>query len=72
VVHKKKLHKAKPESGLAMPQPKEHDARSVSVAIVSAMIVDDKPVVLVSDKPVEVNPLIDKKKGILVCVDTGV
>jgi hypothetical protein len=36
------------------------------------MTVDDKPVVLVSDKPVEVKPLIDEKKDIPVCVDTGV
>jgi hypothetical protein len=36
------------------------------------MPVDDKPVVFVSDKPVEVKPLIDEKKDILVCVDTGV
>jgi hypothetical protein len=26
LVHKEKLHKAKPKSGLATPQPKEHDA----------------------------------------------
>jgi hypothetical protein len=52
-----------------MPQPEEQDARSVSVAIVSAIPVDDKPVVLVSDKTVEVKPLIVEKKDILVCVD---
>jgi hypothetical protein len=62
VVHKEKLRKAKPKSGLAMPQSEEHDAWSISVAIVSAMHVDDKPVVLVSDKPVEVKPLIDESK----------
>jgi hypothetical protein len=72
VVHKEKLHKAKPKSGLAKPQPKEHDAQIISVAIVSTMPVDDKPVVLVSDKPVEVKPLIDEKKDIPVCVDIGV
>jgi hypothetical protein len=72
VVHKEKLRKAKPKSRLATLQPEEHDAQSVSVAIVSAMPVDDKPVVLVSDKPVEVKPLIDEKKDIPVCVDTGV
>jgi hypothetical protein len=76
VVHKEKLRKAKPKSGLATLQPEEHDARSVSVVIVSAMPVDDKPVVLVSDKPAEVKPLIDKKKNIvacsIVCIDKGV
>jgi hypothetical protein len=59
-----------------MPQSEEHDARSISVAIVSAMSVDDKPVVLVSDKPVEVKPLIDERKNIaacsIVCADKGV
>ena len=71
VVRKEKLRKGKPKSGLATPQPEEHDARSVRVDIVSAMFVDDKHV-LVSDKPVEVQPLIDEKKEITVCVDTGV
>jgi hypothetical protein len=55
VVYKEKLRKAKPKSGLATPQSEEHDARSVSVAIVSAMPIDDKPFVLVSDKPVEIS-----------------
>jgi hypothetical protein len=53
-------------------QPKEHDAQSINVAIVSAMPVDDKLVVLVSEKPVEVKPLIYEKNDIPVCVDTGV
>jgi hypothetical protein len=44
----------------------------MSVAIVLAMHVDDNLVVPVSDKPVELKPLIDKKKDIPVCVDTGV
>jgi hypothetical protein len=57
VVHKENLRKAKPKYGLAMPQPEEHDAQGISVAIVSGMPVDDKPVVLVSDKPVEVKPV---------------
>jgi hypothetical protein len=60
VVHKDKLRKAKPKSRLAI------------VDIVSAMPVDDKPVVLVSDKLVVVKPQIDEKKDIPVCVDTGV
>jgi hypothetical protein len=76
LVHKEKLRKAKPKSRLATPQPEEHDARSVSVAIISAMPIDDKPVVLISDKPVEVKPLLDEIKNIsacsIVCVDTGV
>jgi hypothetical protein len=76
VVHKEKLRKAKPKYGLATPQPEEHDARSINVAIVSAMPVDDEPVVLVSDKPVEVKPLLDESKNIaacsIVCVDKGV
>jgi hypothetical protein len=71
VVHKEKLRKAKPKSGLATPQSKEHDTQSVSVAIVSAMHIDDKPVVLVSDKP-----LLDERKNVaacsIVCVDKGV
>jgi hypothetical protein len=40
------------------------------------MSVDDKPIVLVSDKPVEVTPLLDERKTIaacsIVCVDKGV
>jgi hypothetical protein len=36
------------------------------------MPVDDKPVVLVSDKLVEVKPLIDEKKDVLVFVYTRV
>jgi hypothetical protein len=42
----------------------------------SAMHVDDKPVVLVCDKPVEVKSLLDERKNIvacsIVCVDKGV
>jgi hypothetical protein len=76
VVHKEKLRKAKPKSGLATPQSEEHDPWSVSVGIVSAMPVDDKPVVLVSDKPIEVKPLLDEWKNITACsivyVDKGV
>jgi hypothetical protein len=68
VVHKEKLRKAKPKSGLATPQHEEHDATSVSGDIVSAKPVDDKPVVLVSDKPVEVKPLIDDVKDMSACV----
>jgi hypothetical protein len=75
VVHKK-LRKAKPKYGLATLQPEEHDARSVSIEIVLAMPVDDKPVVLVGDKSVEVKPLLDDRKNIaacsIVCVDKGV
>jgi hypothetical protein len=54
VVRKEKLHKAKPQPGLAMVHLEEHDAKSVSGDIISAKPIDDKPVVLVSDKPVEV------------------
>jgi hypothetical protein len=40
------------------------------------MPVDDKSIVLVIDKPVEVKPLIDERKNIaacsIVCVDKGV
>jgi hypothetical protein len=36
------------------------------------MPIDDKPVVIVSDKRVEVKPPIDEKKDIPICVDTGV
>jgi hypothetical protein len=59
VVRKEKLHKAKPQPGLDKVQLEEHDVKSVSGDIVSAKHVDDKPVVLVSDKRVEVKPLID-------------
>jgi hypothetical protein len=76
MVHREKLRKAKPKSGLATAQSEEHDARSVSIAIVSAMPIDDKPVFLVSDKSVEVKPLIDERKNIpacsIVCVDKRV
>jgi hypothetical protein len=40
------------------------------------MPVDDKPIVLVGDKPVEVKPLVDERKNIatcsIVCIDKGV
>jgi hypothetical protein len=68
VVRKEKLHKAKPQPGLAKVQHEEHDAKNVSGDIISAKPVDDKPVVLVSDKPVEVKPLIDEGKDISACV----
>jgi hypothetical protein len=68
VVHKAKLRKARPKSGLATPQHEEHDANSVSGNIVSAKPVDDKPVVLVSDKPVEVKPYIDEGKDMSGCI----
>jgi hypothetical protein len=68
VVHKEKLHKAKPQPGLAKVQHEEHDAKSVSGDIVSAKPVDDKPVILVSDKPVEVKPHIDEGKDMSACV----
>jgi hypothetical protein len=68
VVRKEKLHKAKPQSGLAKVQHEEHDAKSVGGDFVSAKPVDDKPVVLVSDKPVEVKPHIDEGKNISPCI----
>jgi hypothetical protein len=68
VVRKEMLHKAKPQPGLAKVQHEEHDTKSVSGYIVSAKHVDDKPVVLVSDKPVEVKPLIDEGKDMSACV----
>jgi hypothetical protein len=46
----------------------EHDAKSVGGDIVSAKPVDDKPVVLVSDKPVEVKPHIDEGKDMSACI----
>jgi hypothetical protein len=76
VEHKEKLRRAMPKSGLVTPQPEEHDAWSIGIEIVSAMHVDDKPVVLVGEKPVEVKPLLDERKDIpacpIVCVDKGV
>ena len=68
VVHKVKLRKAKPKSGLATPQHEEHDAKSIDGDNVSAKPVDDKPVVLVSDKPVEVKPHIDEGKDMSACI----
>jgi hypothetical protein len=68
VVRKEKLHKAKPQLGLAKVQHEEHDAKSVSGDIVSAKPIDDTPVVLVSDKPVEVKPLIAEGKDMPACV----
>src|SRR3954462_12164200 len=62
VVRKEKLHKAKPQSSLAKLQPEEHDAKSVSTETDSTMPVDDKPVVLVSDKPAEIKPLISDRR----------
>jgi hypothetical protein len=49
-------------------QHEEHDAKSVVRDIVSAKPVDDKLVVLVSDKPVEVKPHIDEGKDMSACV----
>jgi hypothetical protein len=49
-------------------QHEEHDAKSVGCDIVSAKPVDDKPVVLVSFKPVEVEPHIDEGKDMSACV----
>jgi hypothetical protein len=68
VVRKEKLHKAKPQPGLAKVQHEEHDAKSIDGDNVSAKPIDDKPVVLVSDKPVEVNPLITEGKDMSACV----
>jgi hypothetical protein len=68
VVRKEKVHKAKPQPGIAKVEHEEHDAKSVSGDIVSAKPVDDKPVVLISDKPVEVKPLIAEVKDMLACV----
>jgi hypothetical protein len=68
VVRKEKLHKAKPQPGLAKVHHEEHDAHSVSGDIVLAKPVDDKPVVLVSDKPVEVKPHIAEGKDMSACV----
>jgi hypothetical protein len=68
VVCKEKLHKAKPQAGLAKVQHEEHDANSVSGDIVLAKPVDDKPVVLVSDKLVEVKPHIDEGTDMSACI----
>jgi hypothetical protein len=67
VVHKEKMHKAKPQPRLAKLLHEDHDAWSVSVYIVSAMSVDDKPVVHFGDKPVEVKPLSAERQDIAVC-----
>ena len=72
VVRKEKLHKSKPKSGLAKLQQEEHGARSVDAKTDSAVHVDDKPVVLVGDKPVEDKPLFDERKDIAACVPVSV
>jgi hypothetical protein len=63
VVRKEKLHKAKPQPGLAKVQHEEHDAQSVVRDIFLAKPIDGKPVVLVSDKLVEVKPHIGERSG---------
>jgi hypothetical protein len=68
VVRKEKLHKAKPQPGLAKLQHEDHDVKSVVRDIVSAKPVDHKAFVLVSDKPIEVKPLIDAGKDMSACV----
>jgi hypothetical protein len=68
VVRNEKLHKAKPQPGLAKVQHEEHDEKSVGGDIVSAKPIDDKLVVLVSDNPVEVKPHIDEGKDMSACV----
>jgi hypothetical protein len=67
VVYKEKLRNAKPKSRLATPQREEHDAKSIGSDIVSAKPIDDKLVILVSDKPVEVQPHIDNGKDMSAC-----
>ncbi|KAK1644469.1 hypothetical protein QYE76_062274 [Lolium multiflorum] len=68
VVHKEKLHKPK-------VQHKVHDVPSVDVGDLSAMPVDDKPV-LVGDKPDEANPIVDDDVAacatVPVCVDASI
>jgi hypothetical protein len=68
VVRKEKLHKAKPQPRLAKVQHEEHDAKIIGGDNVSAKPIDDKPVILVSDKPVEVKPLLDEGKDMSACV----
>jgi hypothetical protein len=53
-------------------QQEEHDASSVDTETDSAVHVDDEPVVLVGDKPVEGKPLIDERKDIAACVPVRV
>jgi hypothetical protein len=57
-----------PQPGLAKVQHEARDAKSVGDDIVSVKPVDDKPVVLVCDKPVEVKPHIDEGKDMSACV----
>ena len=57
VVRKEKVHKAKPQQRIVELPKEEHDGRSVSIDIVSAVPDDDKPVVPVGDKSVYVKPL---------------
>ena len=77
VVHKERLSTAN-RPRLATLQHEANAAQCSIVDIASAIPVDDKPVVLVSDKPVEVQPLSDERKDVAacvtipVCVDTGV
>lgn len=68
VVRKEKLHKPR-------VQHEVHDVPSVDVGDVSAMPVDDKPV-LVGDKLDETNPIVDEDVAagatVLVCVDASI
>jgi hypothetical protein len=76
VVHKEKLHKAKPKSGLAMLQLQKHDARSISVAIVSAMLVLISQLYLLVASRLKSSLFLMKGKIFaacsIVCVDKGV
>jgi hypothetical protein len=68
VVRKEKLQKAMPQPRLAKVQHEERDAKSIGGDNVSTKPVDDKPVVLVSDKTVEVKPHIDEGKDMSACI----
>ncbi|KAK1698716.1 hypothetical protein QYE76_015413 [Lolium multiflorum] len=68
VVRKEKLHKPN-------VQHEVHDVPSIDVGDVSAMPIDDKPV-LVGDKPDEANPIVDDDVAacatVPVCVDASI
>ena len=78
VVRKEKVHKAKPQQRIVELPKEEHDGRSVSTDIVSSVPVDDKPVVPIGDKSVDVKPLSDEMMMIAasptlpICVDQGI
>ena len=75
IVRKEKVHKTTPLPRRVKLQKEVQDAGSIKTCVESAVQVDDKPDVPVSDQPVEVQPLSTKRmvdaacSTLPVCVD---